>query len=401
MWVFIIMGLVITATFLSFFRDIISAYFLSLETLLYMTILCFFALAFRKLICDYKNRIVKTQKNFSSVSRQNIENNIVSNALLEHIPCAITVISPTMIMQHINQAAIDLTGVTPEVAIGQKCYAVFGTGAICPNCPVEKALRTGAVQQNVKRELTRQDREIFIEQTAIPVFNDDGSIQCVFEVVVDATEKVQLGIKNKLLYEQTVVALAHLIGSRDEYTSSHSHRVRDLAVAIGKQLALAVDVIEEISIAAILHDIGKIGIPEYILNKPDKLSEEEYEIIKRHPTIGYNAIKNIEQLQPVAEAILYHHEMYNGGGYPANKKGAQIPLVARILSIADVYEALTSDRVYREKMNLEQALIIMNNGRGIHFDPHILEAFFEVVIKANKEARYVLINIFKYSKAIS
>lgn len=117
------------------------------------------------------------------------------------------------------------------------------------------------------------------------------------------------------------MTLAQLIESRDNYTSSHSRGVEELAVAIGKQLGCSNEMLEDISIPAILHDIGKIGVSEHILNKPDKLTEAEFEIIKQHTVIGYNALKKIDQLEKVEQYILHHHEKYNGKGYPAGKAG--------------------------------------------------------------------------------
>ena len=131
------------------------------------------------------------------------------------------------------------------------------------------------------------------------------------EVVFDVTDRIQLEQENSNLFLQVVDALTHLIERRDVSTGHHSDRVRELAVEIGRELGLGTDEIEEISMAGMLHDIGKIGIPEYILNKPGRLTSEEYEIIKQHPQIGYDAIKNIKPLAKIALAVLYHHEKYN------------------------------------------------------------------------------------------
>lgn len=178
---------------------------------------------------------------------------------------------------------------------------------------------------------------------------------------------------------QTITALVNLIESRDQYTGSHSNRVRDIAVEIGKEVGFDPNSLEELSIAAVLHDIGKIGSPEHILNKPGRLTNEEYEIIKEHPKIGYKALHKVYSLKQVASIILDHQERVDGKGYPAGKTAKDISLAARILNVADVYEAITADRIYRKAMTEEAAINIMNDGRGTQFDPIIVDALIKVI----------------------
>lgn len=300
--------------------------------------------------------------------------------LLDSLPCAVATIAPDFTIKAVNTEVTKLTGVTAEAAINRKCYFSFGDQHdICPGCPVKIAYQTKAVQQNLKTETTTGGREIFIEQTAIPILDTAGNVKHVLEIVVDATKRIKLEQEKGQLFVQTVGSLSKLIESRDFYTGAHSLGVENLAISIGRELNLDQAVIAEISIAALLHDIGKIGIMESILNKPGKLTPDEYAIIQRHPEIGYNALKDIHPLQNIAEDILSHHERFDGQGYPYGKQGAEIPLVARILSVADVYEAITADRVYRKAMTPEQVYEIMMNGRGTQFDPQIVDALFRVV----------------------
>ncbi|SDF83831.1 PAS domain S-box-containing protein/HDIG domain-containing protein [Sporolituus thermophilus DSM 23256] len=299
--------------------------------------------------------------------------------LIDNIPCAVATITPQYIVQDINNELARLTGVKREEACGKKCYDVFGFGEICPGCPVRGAQLTGTVCRNVKRGINRKDREIWIEQTAIPLLDSDDTVRQVVEIIYDITAKVQLEEQKNRLFIETVTALAELIDKRDSATGKHSLRVRDLAVALGREMGLAARELDELATAAILHDIGKIGIPENILNKPGRLTAEEYEIIKRHPVIGYNTLKNIHLLQNIAQHILHHHERYDGKGYPAGLQGEQIPLASRIICIADVYEALTADRVYRPRMDLKQALRVMWQEKGRMFDPVALDIFFRML----------------------
>ncbi|MDT8902730.1 HD domain-containing phosphohydrolase [Anaeroselena agilis] len=306
--------------------------------------------------------------------------------LLEQLPCSVVALDPSFTVRRVNRQVEKMTGFSAAEVLGRKCYAFFGSGRICDNCPVERALATGEVQQNVKQERTAAGQELFIEQTAIPMVGKGGEIRHVLEIVFDATRKVTLERENRDVFVQTVGALASLIDSRDTATGRHSVAVRDIALRIGRQLGLSPEVIEEISIAALLHDIGKIGVAEAILNKPGRLTEEEYAVIRRHPEIGYNTLAVVKPLAKIAGYILSHHERFDGTGYPHGQKGEEIPLVARILCVADVYEAITADRVYRPAISVPEAVRIMHAGRGTMFDPAVLDAFFADLGRSNGEA---------------
>jgi HD-GYP domain-containing protein (c-di-GMP phosphodiesterase class II) len=136
---------------------------------------------------------------------------------------------------------------------------------------------------------------------------------------------------------------------------------------------------EDLKHAAMLHDLGKIGIPDEILLKKGKLTDSEYDIIRKHPQIGAEIIRHIHFLKDVAPIVLYHHERFDGFGYCSGLKGKEIPLGARIIAIADVYQALTSDRPYRKAYSKEEALKIITEGSGTQFDPEIVKVFFEII----------------------
>lgn len=312
------------------------------------------------------------------------------NIVLDKLPAAVLAIGRRFNILRINERVSAIHGLPAADAFGKKCYDLFGSGEVCDNCPVAKAFITKEVHQNVKREISRTGKEIYIEQTAIPILRDDGEVKYVLEVVFDATEKVQLEHANRDMFMQTVGALANLIDRRDTATGAHSAAVSKIAGGIGQELGLSGPELEEISVAALLHDIGKIGIPESILNKPGRLTPEEYAIVQTHSEIGYNALKGIKQLARVAEYLLYHHERYDGKGYPTQKKGQEIPLASRILCVADVFEATTARRVYRPAMSIEESLAILAAGRGTHFDPVVLDAFYAYLKKRDPDAAAIV-----------
>jgi putative nucleotidyltransferase with HDIG domain len=191
-------------------------------------------------------------------------------------------------------------------------------------------------------------------------------------LIIDDETIFQYPFKSKLEISHHLLSL---INKHDVGTAKHSCNVANIAVNFAKKLNLSSQKIENISTAALLHDIGKIKIPRHILNKPEKLTDSEFEIIKKHSQYGFEILKQIKPLQNIAEVVHCHHEKFNGGGYPGGKAGSEIPLIAQILSIADVYEALTSDRIYRKAMTQIEACKVIDCGRETHFDPMLVNIF--------------------------
>ncbi|PGL71374.1 HD-GYP domain-containing protein [Bacillus sp. AFS055030] len=179
---------------------------------------------------------------------------------------------------------------------------------------------------------------------------------------------------------ELILALSNALDSRDNYTAHHSECVANMAYKIAKKMKLSNSLCGVIHQGGLLHDIGKIGIPEHILLKDDKLTEDEYNTIKKHPVIGYDIIKHIDIFNEngILDIVLYHHERYDGKGYPEGLKGNQIPLTARIVAIADSYDAMISNRLYRKGMSLEDCLKEIENNKGIQFDPEITDVFLSL-----------------------
>ena len=172
-----------------------------------------------------------------------------------------------------------------------------------------------------------------------------------------------------------VYALAAAVDAKDPYTYGHSRKVNVYAVALAEAIGLSPDEVSKVSTAALLHDVGKIGIPDKVLNKIGKLGAEDWEAIKSHPRLGANIVGNVPSLVPCISGILYHHERWDGTGYPEGLKGEGIPLEARILAIADAFCAMASARPYRKAFSHEKAMEELRNGAGTQFDPKLIEVF--------------------------
>lgn len=183
-------------------------------------------------------------------------------------------------------------------------------------------------------------------------------------------------------YIRTIKALAIAVDAKDTYTHGHSENVMNIAYEIAQELSIDEKTKSCIRDAGLLHDIGKIGIPGYILNKPGPLTYEEFNgIMKTHSTLGANIVREVPFLRELYKLILYHHEHYDGKGYPEGLKGEQIPLGARILHVADAFEAMTSDRPYRKSLGRKEAIRRLIEGSGKQFDPSIVAAFLRVAEK--------------------
>lgn len=191
------------------------------------------------------------------------------------------------------------------------------------------------------------------------------------------------------VYFETIKALSSAMEAKDQYTNGHSYRVADYAAGIAEQMGFKHDAIDRIKTAAVLHDIGKIGVSDNILNKPGKLEESEYAMIQKHPEIGAKILSEVEFLADVSKIIKYHHERFDGKGYPEGLKDAEIPMEASILAVADAYDAMTSDRPYRKAMDRHTAMNILIKESGIQFNPIVVKAFRDYLGKQGEAMAHV------------
>lgn len=178
----------------------------------------------------------------------------------------------------------------------------------------------------------------------------------------------------KMTFE-TIATISSMIEAKDSYTKGHSVRVAEYSAMIAEGAGWREQAIQNLRYIALLHDIGKVGIPDNVLNKPGKLTEEEFAIIKSHTIIGAGILKEIKSIPEIEAGAKYHHERYNGTGYPCGLAGEEIPTVARIIGIADAFDAMNSKRIYRDSLSPEVIRRELVNGKGTQFDPYFLDIF--------------------------
>lgn len=188
-------------------------------------------------------------------------------------------------------------------------------------------------------------------------------------------------LNTKLLsaYDKTIEGWSNALDMRDKETEGHSQRVTEKTIVLAIAYGLTGESLKQIRRGALLHDIGKLGIPDSILLKPDKLTDEEWDIMRQHPTLAYQWLSQIGYLQPALDIPYCHHEKWNGTGYPRGLKGEEIPIAARLFAVIDVWDAVTSDRPYRKAMARQEACQLITDESGKHFDPAVVELFLSHV----------------------
>jgi HD-GYP domain-containing protein (c-di-GMP phosphodiesterase class II) len=180
------------------------------------------------------------------------------------------------------------------------------------------------------------------------------------------------------LRNSVICAFNQLLDLKDLNTGVHSTRLAEWGMRVGQELGLEEAVLQDLEVAALLHDIGKVGVPDGILNKPGRLTEEEFGIVKRHPEYGWTVLRNLPGFERTSLLVLHHHENFDGTGYPAKLRGSEIPIGARIVSVIDAFDAMVSSRPYRDGLPLEEALRRLHESSGTQFDSAVVQSFARI-----------------------
>ena len=213
-------------------------------------------------------------------------------------------------------------------------------------------------------------------------------LQSLSALLASAIHNARMEERQRATFLRTLESLATALEARDDYTRGHSQRVCDLSGMIGKRLGLSAEALEELRIGTILHDIGKIGVPDAILNKPSRLTDEEFTTMRQHPVIGYEICKPLMLSEGVLMIIRNHHEKLDGAGYPDGLKGGELPLSLRVVCVADAFDAMSSRRPYRGVMDLRRVVGELSKGAGVQFDPVVVEATKELLFSGSLDAMY-------------
>jgi diguanylate cyclase (GGDEF)-like protein/PAS domain S-box-containing protein len=250
--------------------------------------------------------------------------------------------------------------------------------AILPKTNAKKAL---SILNRIKTRLTQESTKTMPLNVAFGLTVKESISKKISEVIKEAEDRMYTHklSKKQSSHSSIISSLEKALEERDYETKEHVVRMKTLAKKLGKKLSLNNEILDELTLLATLHDIGKISIADSIILKPQKLTGKEWEAIKKHPIIGYRIAESSGDLAPIAKGILYHHEWWNGEGYPEGKKGKDIPLISRIISIIDAYDAMVSDRPYRKALSKKEAVEELKRCSGSQFDPVLIEKFLSIV----------------------
>lgn len=295
---------------------------------------------------------------------------------IENTPIAYIILDEDRRVRYINKSFLELRKLNLHDTLGKHCYAISNGGVPCENCAVEQSLKTGKSQFVSRRDVLPDKSVRYIDDYAIPLHDltDDGH-KYTLEIMINRTEEMLLREQCDLNFKEIVEMMSSLIESKDVYTAKHSENVYSIAHQIATAMQLSKEEIFNISLAARLHDIGKVSIPNSIINKPERLTDEEFEKIKEHVVKSYEILNGMSSFKAISEIVRHHHERIDGKGYPDGFTGDQISLGAKIVAVADVYEAMTSDRSYRKALSKEVALKELKRVAGDQLDAYVVSVF--------------------------
>ena len=337
--------------------------------------------------------------------------------LLESFPFPVCIVDMDYNIVSANKEVHTLCGTIPDKK-NVKYYQLFhNSDGPVENCPLIRCIESGD-RAEAKLYEPHLGKELIIKTTPII---EDGCLIGVMHSAIDITRESnrelldvytsaisemksrELRAKNgkdaffnmledinesyeelEDLFLKLVLVMVNALDAKSPWTKGHSERVSMYAEAIALEMNIDQDDIKDIKLAGLLHDIGKIGTSDYLLDKPGALTKDEFIQIKKHPAQGAHILKDIKQLRDIIPYIEYHHEKIDGSGYPSNLKGDKIPLGAKILHVADSFDSMTSDRPYRPAPGLEFALNELTTYKGTQFDPYVVEAFMKILSRSQK-----------------
>ncbi|UCE19756.1 MAG: response regulator [Gemmatimonadota bacterium] len=302
----------------------------------------------------------------------------------ENAQCALNILHQKnipIIISDIRMPGLDGIGFLQEVKQKEPFTEVIMATALTETSTAVEAMRQGAYDYVVKpfdlKTVETSVRRAF-ERRQLLIENKEYHDRLEEKVQEKTSELVEKNTQLRLLFLNTIQSLVQTLEAKDKYTEGHSRRVAEMSSLMAKRLRFSDEDVEKLRLAGILHDIGKIGVREACLNKPGTLTEAESEEIKQHPLISERILTPIEELQEILADIRHHHERYDGNGYPHGLRGVDIPLGARILAVADSYDAMTSDRPYRPALTADKALDELEVNAGKQFDPQLIKVFIEL-----------------------
>ncbi len=310
------------------------------------------------------------------------------HTLIERTPIAYIIMDDQYRIHYVNDSFLKLRRLEREKTIGEVCYNISNAGNQCAYCAVEQALETGKPALLQRKDVLPDGSIRYIDDYAVPLFCDTAAAhKYLLEIMVNRTEERLIRAQYQEDVEEAVRVLVGLIEAKDSYTALHSKNVCAYATQIARQLHMTETEIFHISLAALLHDLGKVKIPLQIINKPGRLSDSEFHTIQMHPELACDMLDGVVNLEEICEMIRHHHERLDGRGYPDGIEKEYLSIGSRILAVADTYDAMTTDRSYRKALSRETAMEELHRVSGSQLDAAIVAAFSKIPTEEFAEGR--------------
>ncbi len=312
---------------------------------------------------------------------------------IDNTPIAYIILDKDYRIHYINESFAKLRGLDTTAVIGDKCYNISNGGVRCKNCAVAKALENGQKAFMSRKDVLPDGSVRFIDDYAVPLQKDiEGKVEYVLEIMINRTHEMLTREQRNSDYDEILSVLSSLIEAKDTYTAAHSDSVHRLSLNLARAMDLSADDIFEISVASSLHDIGKVNVPGYIINKPGKLTDEEFGLIKCHPVSSYNMLSGMSSFEKIRDIAKHHHERVDGKGYPDGLTGDEISIGAKIIAVADTYDAITSTRSYRKALSHEYALEEIQRVAGSQLDEEVVKVFMNMDFSNMTDILYSQLN---------
>ncbi len=295
---------------------------------------------------------------------------------IDNTPIAYVILDKDYRIHYINESFAKLRNLDMATTIGDRCYNLSNGGVRCGNCSVAAALRSRKKEFISRKDVFSDGSVRFIDDYAIPLqYDAQGEVEYILEIMINRTQEMLAREQRNKDYDEILAILTSLLEAKDSYTATHSDHVRKLSLNLARTMGLSPDEVFEISVAASLHDIGKVDIPDSIINKPGKLTDEEFATIKSHPVVSYSILDGLTSFANIRDTARHHHERVDGHGYPDGLTGDELSIGAKIIAVADTYDAITTTRSYRKALTHEYALSEITKVAGTQLDKTVAEAF--------------------------
>ncbi|MGN0374917.1 MAG: HD domain-containing phosphohydrolase [Butyrivibrio sp.] len=301
------------------------------------------------------------------------------DALINNTPIAYIIMDDLNRIHFVNDSFLKLRGLERDKTVGEVCYNISNGGNHCQYCAISQAMENGCKTMLQRKDILPNGMVRYIDDYAIPLYQDKQTgLTYLLEIMVNRSEEMQILEQCNRDLEDLIKTLVLILAAKDSYTAKHCQNVQRYATKIARGLNLSETEVFHISIASLLHDIGKLQIPLNILNKPKELTDDEYSLIKSHPVKACEILDDLVDLDDIRQMVRHHHERIDGKGYPDGLCGQMLDLGSRILAVADTYDAMTTDRSYRKAISREDAISELKRVTGTQLDYDIVTAFTSI-----------------------